>query len=260
MGGAVVGAPVRTGLVGPDGAAAGGDGGRPGAGVLGFVGRCALRLGVVTALALPLLAWLTRVSVNASLSVFGLDAFGAGIELHGHLGAALLLGAVWGCGAGAAGAVLATATGAAGRRAAPFARGAGDTLGAVGVGGPGDVRGDAGDVEGAGGDLRGAGGDLRGAGDDLWGAGGVRGSAGVPDAGAVRDGAGGPYSPGAPYRPPNPATNPYLRLPGGPAAREEGRGEGGGSARPPRPTSAPEDVPDDVHGAPTLAGPVPPPP
>ncbi|MYX45607.1 hypothetical protein GTW59_31860, partial [Streptomyces sp. SID89] len=73
----------------------------PGAGVLGFVGRCALRLGVVTALALPLLAWLTRVSVNASLSVFGLDAFGAGIELHGHLGAALLLGAVWGCGAGA---------------------------------------------------------------------------------------------------------------------------------------------------------------
>ncbi|WP_439942739.1 streptophobe family protein [Streptomyces sp. BBFR115] len=253
MGGAVVGAPVRTGLVGPDGAAAGGDGGRPGAGVLGFVGRCALRLGVVTALALPLLAWLTRVSVNASLSVFGLDAFGAGIELHGHLGAALLLGAVWGCGAGAAGAVLATATGAAGRRAAPFARGAGDTLDAVGVGGPGDVRGDAGDVEGAGGGLRGAG-------DDLWGAGGVRGSAGVPDAGAVRDGAGGPYSPSAPYRPPNPATNPYLRLPGGPAAREEVRGEGGGSARPPRPTSAPKDVPDDVHGAPTLAGPVPPPP
>ena len=71
---------------------------------LGFAGRCAVRLGVVTALALPLLAWLTDVSVDASLSVLGFDAFGAGIELHGHLGMALLLGAVWGAGAGALGA------------------------------------------------------------------------------------------------------------------------------------------------------------
>ncbi|WP_416965527.1 streptophobe family protein, partial [Streptomyces sp. Agncl-13] len=63
---------------------------------LGFAGRCAVRLGVVTALTLPLLAWLTDVSVDASLSVLGFDAFGAGIELHGHLGMALLLGAVWG--------------------------------------------------------------------------------------------------------------------------------------------------------------------
>lgn len=95
-----------------------GEGGR---GALGFAGRCALRLGVVTALALPLLAWLTEVSVDASLSVLGFDAFGAGIELHGHMGTALLLGAAWGAGAGAAGALLATATGAAGRRAAPMA-------------------------------------------------------------------------------------------------------------------------------------------
>ncbi|MEV7129613.1 streptophobe family protein [Streptomyces sp. NPDC093260] len=234
-GGAVAGALVGPGRVGPGGVAAGGGSGPPTAGASGFVGRCALRLGAVTALALPLLVRLTRVSVNASLSVFGLDAFGTGIELHGHLGASLLLGAVWGCGAGAAGAVLATATGAAGRRAAPFARGTEDAPGAVGVGGPGGVRDGAGRV--------------RGAGD-------VRGAAGVPDTGAVRDAAGGPYSPAAPYRPPNPATNPYLRLPGGPASREEERGGGGGAARPPRPTSAP----DDVHGAPTLAGPLPPPP
>lgn len=90
---------------------------------LGFAGRCALRLGVVTALALPLLAWLTEVSVDASLSVLGFDAFGAGIELHGQLGMALLLGALWGAGAGAAGALLAYASGAAGHRAAPLARG-----------------------------------------------------------------------------------------------------------------------------------------
>ncbi|MFF0125550.1 streptophobe family protein [Streptomyces mirabilis] len=94
-----------------------------GGGALGFAGRCALRLGIVTALALPLLAWLTDVSVDASLSVFGIDAFGAGIRLHGHLGMALLLGAVWGAGAGAAGALLAYASGAAGRRAAPLALG-----------------------------------------------------------------------------------------------------------------------------------------
>ncbi|MFJ1607183.1 streptophobe family protein [Streptomyces sp. NPDC088253] len=94
-----------------------------GGGALGFAGRCALRLGIVTALALPLLAWLTDVSVDASLSVFGIDAFGAGIRLHGHLGMALLLGAAWGAGAGAAGALLAYASGAAGRRAAPLALG-----------------------------------------------------------------------------------------------------------------------------------------
>jgi hypothetical protein len=93
-----------------------------GPGVLGFAGRCALRLAVVTALALPLLAWLTEVSVNASLSVLGIDAFDSGIELHGQLGMALLLGALWGGGTGAAGALLACATGAAGRQAAPLAR------------------------------------------------------------------------------------------------------------------------------------------
>ncbi|MFJ5994696.1 streptophobe family protein [Streptomyces sp. NPDC092370] len=94
-------------------------------GLLRFAGRCALRLGGATALALPLPAWLTDVSVTASLSVLGFDAFGAGIELHGHLGSALLLGAVWGTGAGAVGASLAWACGAAGRRATAAARGEG---------------------------------------------------------------------------------------------------------------------------------------
>ncbi|MGI5399895.1 streptophobe family protein [Streptomyces sp. CA-135486] len=75
-----------------------------------FAGRCAVRLAVVTALALPLLVWLTDVSASASLSVLGFNAFGAGIELHGSLGAALLLGAVWGAGAGAVGALLVYAT------------------------------------------------------------------------------------------------------------------------------------------------------
>ncbi|MCH0573314.1 hypothetical protein I3F60_29430, partial [Streptomyces sp. MUM 136J] len=92
---------------------------------LGFAGRCALRLGVATAVALPLLVRLTEVSVNASLSVLGFDAFGAGIELHGRPGPAVLLGAAWGAAAGALGALLAHVSGAAGRRTAPLARGDG---------------------------------------------------------------------------------------------------------------------------------------
>nr|WP_237304885.1 streptophobe family protein [Streptomyces qaidamensis] len=98
-----------------------------GPGPLRFAGWCALRLGVATALALPLLAWLTDVSVTASLSVLGFDAFGGGIELHGPLGLALLLGAGWGAGAGAVGALLAWGCGAAGRRATASARGEGLT-------------------------------------------------------------------------------------------------------------------------------------
>ncbi|MFF7895547.1 streptophobe family protein [Streptomyces sp. NPDC007907] len=92
---------------------------------LGFAGRCALWLGVATASALPLLAWLTDVSASASLSVLGFDAFGAGIELHGRLAMAVLLGAAWGAAAGATGALLAWGCGTAGRRATPWARAAG---------------------------------------------------------------------------------------------------------------------------------------
>lgn len=84
----------------------------PGMSAAGFAGRCAVRLGGVSAVALPLLVWLTEVSVDASLSVLGFDAFGAGIELHGRAGAAAGLGAAWGAGAGAVGAALAWAVGA----------------------------------------------------------------------------------------------------------------------------------------------------
>ncbi|MEV6757898.1 streptophobe family protein [Streptomyces sp. NPDC051214] len=157
-------------------------------GALRFAGQCAVRLGVLTALALPLLVWLTGVSADASLSVLGFDAFGAGIELHGQLGMAFLLGAAWGAGAGAVGALLAVASGAAGGRVSPLAVVGGAAGAALGV---------ASSAEGAGG------------------AGGAAGSgvpgAGVPGAGAP--GAAGPYSPGAPYRPSNPDTNPYLRPP-----------------------------------------------
>nr|WP_185302949.1 streptophobe family protein [Streptomyces finlayi] len=83
-----------------------------GVSAVGYAGRCALRLGGVTAIALPLLVWLTEVSADASLSVLGFDAFGAGIELRGRTVAAAGLGAAWGAGAGAVGAGLAWAVGA----------------------------------------------------------------------------------------------------------------------------------------------------
>ncbi|WP_306183906.1 streptophobe family protein [Streptomyces sp. MK5] len=195
---------------------------------LGFVGRCALRLGLVTAAALPLLAWLTDVSVNASLSVLGVDAFGAGIELHGHLGTALLLGAVWGAGAGAAGALLATAAGVAGRRAAPLALALGVMEGGGGAGGAGGMGARPGGAEPTPG--RGPR-PVVGAGDDVGRSvrpgsrSGVRSDA--PSSGAADEpwrpaGQAGPYSPGTPFRPPNPATNPYLRLPGELRGREKG--------------------------------------
>ncbi|MGW7267333.1 streptophobe family protein [Streptomyces sp. NPDC054842] len=242
-------------------AAPGGSGGR-GTGALGFAGRCALRLALVTGPALALLARLTDVSVDASLSVLGFDAFGAGIELHGRALTALLLGAAWGAGAGAAGALLAYATGAAGRRAAPLA---------VGVA-PGDTGARAPEEH--------------------------PGRPGVPE--QVPEP--GPYHPAVPFRPSNPDTNPYLRVPDGlrepqdarPAegasARGEssassgaertwgetggrgGRGPGPGErapseAGPPRggrpPGSRPEradGAADDVYGAPTVISPLSPPP
>lgn len=212
---------------------AGSSGGRGGS-VGGFVGRCAVRLGIATALALPLIAWLTEVSVDASLSVLGFDAFGAGIELRGQLGMALLLGALWGAGAGAAGALLACATGAAGQRAAPLARG--------------DVGSTAVDASGGG-----------------------RPSSGDPGEPT------GPYAPSASYRPPNPATNPYLRLPeelrdsadAGPGPSQSSRAgqsrsyESSRRDEPRAPGGQPPGVPtgpDDVYGAPTVVRPIGPPP
>ncbi|MFE0812830.1 streptophobe family protein [Streptomyces sp. NPDC058848] len=208
-----------------------------------FAGRCAVRLGVATALTLPLLAWVTEVSVNASLSVLGIDAFGAGIGLRGQLGTALLLGAVWGAGAGAAGALLTRVSGTAGARATAMARGAAmvgaNAVGAGGGGGGrtgaggGGARGDdtgadgGGGVDGAWGGVPGGGGDAGG------GRGGVpHGSSGAAGAGGGAPGGGGPagggrgggggrgpggtayagpYRPEPSHRPPNPDTNPYLR-------------------------------------------------
>ncbi|MFD8913970.1 streptophobe family protein [Streptomyces sp. NPDC059575] len=66
--------------------------------------RCGVGLGVATGVALPLLVWLTGTSVNASVSVLGLDAFGTGVELRGRVGVAVLVGAVWGGVAGVLGA------------------------------------------------------------------------------------------------------------------------------------------------------------
>ncbi|AZM63051.1 MULTISPECIES: streptophobe family protein [unclassified Streptomyces] len=160
-------------------------------GAVRLAGWCALRLGAATALTLPSLVWLTEVSADASLSVLGFDAFGAGIELRGHPGMALLLGAVWGAGAGAAGAGLARVSGAVGSRAVGVAVARGEV-------------------------------------------------SPVPPA--------GPYAPGRPYRPPNPDTNPYLRVP--PEALREPE-----DSRPPGPRP-----PYDVSGAPTVIGPVGPPP
>ncbi|MFC9686201.1 streptophobe family protein, partial [Streptomyces sp. NPDC056948] len=182
-----------------------------GSGALGFAGRCALRLGVATALALPLLAWLTEVSVTASLSVLGFDAFGAGIELHGHLGMALLLGAVWGAGAGAVGASLAWASGAAGRSAAALARGDGST--ATGGGsGPSRYDEDTGrhdESKGRHAEDTGRHDESRGQHAEGTGRSGDRGDPRGERASYGREA--GPYAPGTPYRPPNPATNPYLR-------------------------------------------------
>ncbi|MFF4653859.1 streptophobe family protein [Streptomyces sp. NPDC001381] len=161
-----------------------------GSGVGGFVGRCAVRLAVVTAVALPLLGRLAGLSVDASLSVLGFDAFGAGIELHGHLGPAVLLGAAWGAGAGAVGALLACATGAAGRRAAPLALG--------------DVTAGAARRPGGRAQHGGEGGGARHTGAEA-----------------------GPYAPSASYRAPNPATNPYLRVPEELREPEDARPDGG---------------------------------
>ncbi|MGM1078418.1 streptophobe family protein [Streptomyces sp. H28] len=192
----------------------------------GSVLRCALRLALVTAVALAVLVWLTGVSVDASLSVLGFDAFGAGLELHGRLGPALLLGAAWGAAAGAAGALLARAAGATGAWAAPLARGDTGTTegdvrvaGAVGAVGAASAAGAAEGTAGPAGAAEGAEGSGR------YADGGRYGEERGASAALREDGAGagstargvppGPYAPGTPYRPPNPDTNPYLRMPDG---------------------------------------------
>lgn len=91
----------------------------PAAGVplLTFTGRCALRLALTTAVALPLLVASVQVTTEAHLVVLRFDLLGAGLRLRGAPGTAALLGAGWGTAAGAAGALLARVNGAAGRYA-----------------------------------------------------------------------------------------------------------------------------------------------
>ncbi|MET8100116.1 streptophobe family protein [Streptomyces sp. NPDC005236] len=225
---------ARTPFVRGGSAAVGGAAGEPdvrGDSALRFAGRCALRLGVVTALALPLLARLTEVSVDASLSVFGFDAFGAGIELRGRQGVALVLGALWGAGAGGVGALLAWACGAAGRRVAGLAGVARGDLGGGGAGGPGGVGVGAGSQAGVG--------------------------AGPGGVGA------GPYRPRGSYRAPNPDTNPYLKVPD--ALREpEDRAPGDVYGAPTMvgpigPGPSPKRRPDGPQPLPPPPAPVPPP-
>ncbi|MFE6848463.1 streptophobe family protein [Streptomyces sp. NPDC057686] len=69
--------------------------------------QCAVRLSAVTGVALAGLVWLTGVSLDGSVSVLGVDAVDAGVELRGDAPYALLLGAAWGAAAGGAGALLA---------------------------------------------------------------------------------------------------------------------------------------------------------
>ncbi|MBZ4015785.1 hypothetical protein CCS38_08505, partial [Streptomyces purpurogeneiscleroticus] len=91
---------------------------RGGSGVPAYAGGCALRLGALTAVAVPLLVWLTEVTADVRLSFMGIGVHGAGLDLRGNPGAGLLLGALWGAAAGLAGALLAAWAGLAGRSAA----------------------------------------------------------------------------------------------------------------------------------------------
>ncbi|WP_395572724.1 streptophobe family protein [Streptomyces sp. BK79] len=237
-----------------------------------FAGRCALRLGLATASALPLSALLTEVSVTASLSVLGIDAFGAGIDLSGHLGPALLLGAVWGAAAGAAGALLARACGAAGARATALARSAGA------------VRAGAGHAGGGGAAYGGGGGGGWGPGvGDGWGPGvggpGSRGSVGWAGGGAYAGE--GQRSPGGTGPGGWAHTDDAGDRGGSGRAAETGdgggsgpaaaTGDGGGSGRAAETGDRGGRGPggraeggaaggDDVSGAPTVAGPLTPPP
>ncbi|MEV4925673.1 streptophobe family protein [Streptomyces roseoverticillatus] len=110
---------------------------RDGLGVTAFAARCAVALGVATAVALPLLVLATRVKADASLSVLGFDVFGAGLELSGNAPMALALGAAWGAAAGAVGGLLACAAGTAGRRAVVHGPGAAAAARAAAVGAAG---------------------------------------------------------------------------------------------------------------------------
>ncbi|KAB7843222.1 streptophobe family protein [Streptomyces mobaraensis] len=216
-------------------------GASPGArGAVAYAVRCGLALGAVTAAALPLLVLATRVKADAGLSVLGVDAVGAGLDLRGNGLLAAVLGAAWGLAAGTVGGLLACATGAAGRGAVAYAReGRGGRVGrggreegdGWGQGGAAPVSGGAGrpgagyDGSGyggsgyggsgyghpaggtAGGGAGGSGGGAAGGADGGGGGGGGAGGS----AGGGGDDVPGPHRPSPGYRPARDDTNPYLR-------------------------------------------------
>ncbi|MFK8845844.1 streptophobe family protein [Streptomyces sp. Ac-502] len=194
---------------------------REGIRTLPFALRCAAGLGGLTALTLPLWVHLTGVSANASLSVFGFDAFGAGLELRGSVPAAFALGAVWGAAAGLLGGLLACATGAAGRRAVRLPGGA-------------ERLAEGGRQDGGGHGARTQESRTQGY--------GRPGAQDYPDA-AYRP---GPYTPSPAHRPPHADTNPYMRPPQG--AEPPGASPEPSSGGPPRrqswPTPPPGPLPE----------------
>ncbi|MER7760031.1 streptophobe family protein [Streptomyces sp. NPDC097619] len=99
--------------------------------------RGAVRLGGALAVALPVLTVLTAVSAGASLSVLGVDAFEAGLELRADPGWAAVAGAAWGAGAGAVGAVLVRAVRGGREGAGGGGRVGAGGMGAVGAGNAG---------------------------------------------------------------------------------------------------------------------------
>ncbi|MCD0483262.1 streptophobe family protein [Streptacidiphilus sp. ASG 303] len=114
-------AAVRTPVAGPvpGGRGPGGPvGERPSPAPLREAAAAALRLGLGLAVAVPAGLALSEVSVDASLSVLGFDAFGAKASLGGSLPLAALYGLVWGAVAGFAGWLLVDRFAAARRPAA----------------------------------------------------------------------------------------------------------------------------------------------
>lgn len=203
---------------------------RGGLGAVAFAGRCAVRLGAVTAVALPLVVWLAGVSASASLSVWGVGVDGVG----GVGGIGGVGGGVGGVGGGVVGVGGVGGVGS----------GVGGVGGIGGMGGSVELRGDGaralllgalwGAAAGGAGALLARGAGVAGHGARLPGA--AR-AVPVPWWGPGAPGVPGPYAPSVPYRPPNPDTNPYLRLPGigaQPDARAEGWPEPGPERGPDR--------------------------
>ncbi|GGO81158.1 hypothetical protein GCM10012280_04690 [Wenjunlia tyrosinilytica] len=215
-------------------------GGRPG--TLRLAASAAVRLGVATAVALPLLVRVTGVSVDANVSVFGIDAVGAGLKLNGDAVTAVALGAVWGAAAGFAGALMFAAAGAGRGRERAGEDWAGQTAAAKAPAGQAAAQMRAGQVGGgaapaASAQARPGQGAAAGQRSPWHGA-----AAGEAAAQAQQP---GPYNPRPPYRPEGPEHNPYRDDRGSTQPPDHGRSQGGdqgrseGAAEPPARNDSP---------------------